>query len=80
MYARNGKHCAVCGRCSSRCPSVSAISELAKALIYKKITAPANARVDITPQTIDQRMLPSQCASPLRVELASEREINRNNT
>lgn len=61
-------------------PSVSAISELAKALIYKKITAPANARVDITPQTIDQRMLPSQCASPLRVELASEREINRNNT
>ncbi|MGL4616300.1 MAG: flagellar basal body P-ring formation chaperone FlgA [Shewanella sp.] len=61
-------------------PSVSAISELAKALIYKKISAPTNARVDISPQAIDRRMLPSQCASPLRVELASDREINRNNT
>ncbi|MGL5359114.1 MAG: flagellar basal body P-ring formation chaperone FlgA [Shewanella sp.] len=61
-------------------PSVSAISELAKALIQEKIAAPDNARVDIIPQAFDRRMLPAQCASPLKVELASEREISRNNT
>ncbi|MBW0294758.1 MAG: flagellar basal body P-ring formation protein FlgA [Shewanella xiamenensis] len=61
-------------------PSVSAISELAKALINEKIAAPANAKVDINPQTVDNRMLPAQCTSPIRVELASEREISRNNT
>lgn len=61
-------------------PSVSAISELAKALINEKIAVPANAKVDINPQTVDNRMLPAQCTSPIRVELASEREISRNNT
>lgn len=61
-------------------PSVSAISELAKALINEKISVPANAKVDINPQTVDQRMLPAQCASQLKVELASDREIRRNNT
>ena len=61
-------------------PSVSAISELAKALINEKILVPANAKVEILPQTIDNRLLPSQCSSPIHVELASEREISRNNT
>ena len=61
-------------------PSVSAISELAKVLINEKIAVPANAKVDINPQTVDNRMLPAQCTSPIRVELASEREISRNNT
>lgn len=61
-------------------PSVSAISALAKALINEKISVPTNAKVDINPQTVDQRMLPAQCVSPLKVELASDREISRNNT
>lgn len=61
-------------------PSISAISELAKALINEKISVPANAKVEILPQTIDNRLLPSQCTSPIHVELASEREISRNNT
>ncbi|MFB2684810.1 flagellar basal body P-ring formation chaperone FlgA [Shewanella mangrovisoli] len=61
-------------------PSISAISELAKALINEKISEPSNAKVEILPQTIDSRLLPSQCASPIRVELASDREISRNNT
>lgn len=61
-------------------PSISAISELAKALINEKISVPSNAKVEILPQTIDSRLLPSQCASPIRVELASDREISRNNT
>ncbi|MGR6503075.1 flagellar basal body P-ring formation chaperone FlgA [Shewanella sp. Koi 1] len=61
-------------------PSVSAISELAKALINEKISVPANAKVEIAPQSIDNRLLPAQCASPIKVELASDREISRNNT
>lgn len=61
-------------------PKVSAISELAKALIREKISVPDNARVDIAPQIVDTRVLPSQCASPIRVEMASDREISRNNT
>ena len=61
-------------------PTVSAISELAKALISEKISVPANAKVDISPQIVDARMLPSQCSSPIQVELASDREISRNNT
>ncbi|PWF63822.1 flagella basal body P-ring formation protein FlgA [Shewanella sp. BC20] len=61
-------------------PSVSAISELAKALINEKISVPANAKVEIAPQPIDNRLLPAQCASPIKVELASDREISRNNT
>ncbi|MDV5391037.1 flagellar basal body P-ring formation chaperone FlgA [Shewanella xiamenensis] len=61
-------------------PSVSTISELAKALINEKISVPANAKVEIAPQSIDNRLLPAQCASPIKVELASDREISRNNT
>ncbi|ASK69933.1 flagella basal body P-ring formation protein FlgA [Shewanella bicestrii] len=61
-------------------PSVSTISELAKALINEKISVPANAKVEIAPQPIDNRLLPAQCASPIKVELASDREISRNNT
>ncbi|MGL5666679.1 MAG: flagellar basal body P-ring formation chaperone FlgA, partial [Shewanella sp.] len=40
-------------------PSISAISELAKALINEKISVPSNAKVEILPQTIDSRLLPS---------------------
>ncbi|EGM71406.1 flagellar basal body P-ring formation chaperone FlgA [Shewanella sp. HN-41] len=61
-------------------PTISAISELAKALIREKISPPDNARVNIAPQAIDARMLPSQCNTPIKVEMATEREINRNNT
>ncbi|WP_372931169.1 flagellar basal body P-ring formation chaperone FlgA [Shewanella putrefaciens] len=61
-------------------PTISAISELAKALINEKISIPAKAKVDITPQNIDARMLPSQCTSPIKVEMASDRDISRNNT
>ncbi|MGI1944593.1 flagellar basal body P-ring formation chaperone FlgA [Shewanella glacialipiscicola] len=61
-------------------PTISAISELAKALIVEKVSAPDNARVSITPQIVDARMLPSQCSSPINIEMASDREISRNNT
>ncbi|MCL1090765.1 flagellar basal body P-ring formation protein FlgA [Shewanella profunda] len=61
-------------------PTISAISELAKALISEKISLPEKAKVEITPQAVDARMLPSQCISPIKVEMASEREISRNNT
>ncbi|MGL4713409.1 MAG: flagellar basal body P-ring formation chaperone FlgA, partial [Shewanella sp.] len=37
-------------------PTVSAISELAKALILEKISVPANAKVDISPQMVEARM------------------------
>ncbi|MGL5047138.1 MAG: flagellar basal body P-ring formation chaperone FlgA [Shewanella sp.] len=67
-------------RAQSIVPTVSAISELAKALILEKISVPANAKVDISPQMVEARMLPSQCLSPIKVELASNREVSRNNT
>ncbi|QYJ79868.1 flagellar basal body P-ring formation chaperone FlgA [Shewanella acanthi] len=61
-------------------PSVSTISELAKALVNEKISVPENAKVEILPQNLDARTLPSQCSTPIKVELASQREISRNNT
>ncbi|MCH1931867.1 flagellar basal body P-ring formation protein FlgA [Shewanella sp. A25] len=61
-------------------PSVSTISELAKALVNEKISVPENAKVEILPQNLDARTLPTQCTTPIKVELASQREISRNNT
>nr|WP_310734218.1 flagellar basal body P-ring formation chaperone FlgA [Shewanella sp. SR44-3] len=61
-------------------PSISALTELAKDAVANKIDAPENAKVLITPQNIDGRLTPPACSSPVEVELASEREIGRNNT
>nr|WP_228730427.1 flagellar basal body P-ring formation chaperone FlgA [Shewanella yunxiaonensis] len=61
-------------------PDISAIQALAKETVAKKLEAPASANVTITPQTIDSRILIPRCASPVRAELASDREISRNNT
>ena len=61
-------------------PTVSTISELAKEVISKKIEADSNAKVTITPQNLDDRLNPPRCFPPLEVELATDREISRNNT
>ncbi|MCE9679992.1 flagellar basal body P-ring formation protein FlgA [Shewanella sp. AS1] len=61
-------------------PSVSAISDLAIATIQEKLTLPDNARVNISPQSLDSRLAIPRCSSPLTAELASDREISRNNT
>jgi flagellar basal body P-ring formation protein FlgA len=61
-------------------PTISALTALAKDAVANKIDAPDNAKVIITPQNIDGRLSPPACSSPVVVELASEREIGRNNT
>ena len=61
-------------------PSLSAISSLAKAAVSNKLDVPANAKVDITPQNLDSRLTPPRCLGPVVAELASDREIGRNNT
>ncbi|KFZ36923.1 flagellar basal body P-ring biosynthesis protein FlgA [Shewanella mangrovi] len=61
-------------------PSISAIQKLAKETVSKKIDAPTSARVEISPQTLDPRLMLPNCISPLKVELAADRPISRNNT
>lgn len=61
-------------------PDVSAIESLAKDVVAKKVSAPASARVNITPQALDSRLAIPRCSSPITAELASDREISRNNT
>lgn len=61
-------------------PSISTLSQLAKEEVEKKISAPENAKVQVTPQSIDSRLSPPPCYPPILVELATDREISRNNT
>ncbi|NMH65532.1 flagellar basal body P-ring formation chaperone FlgA [Shewanella salipaludis] len=61
-------------------PTISAIMAQTKAVVAKKITAPDNARVEITPLNLDSRLAPPRCSTAVTVELASDREISRNNT
>ncbi|MGI3001803.1 flagellar basal body P-ring formation chaperone FlgA [Shewanella carassii] len=61
-------------------PSISAIEALAKEVIAKKVLATTDARIIITPQRLDSRLTPPTCSSPLTAEMASDREISRNNT
>ncbi|MCZ4336781.1 flagellar basal body P-ring formation chaperone FlgA [Shewanella colwelliana] len=61
-------------------PSLSTISRLAIAVVEEKITAPSNAKVKISPQSLDSRLSPPLCNSPLSAEIASDRAISRNNT
>lgn len=61
-------------------PSLSTISRLAIAAIENKIEVPSDARVNITPQSLDTRVSPPACSSALSVEVASDRAIGRNNT
>ncbi|WP_076410875.1 flagellar basal body P-ring formation chaperone FlgA [Shewanella sp. UCD-KL12] len=61
-------------------PSLSTISQLAIEVIEQKIDVAEGARVNITPQSLDTRLKPPQCLPPIKVELASNRAIKRNNT
>ncbi|TVL09183.1 flagellar basal body P-ring formation chaperone FlgA [Shewanella algae] len=61
-------------------PSISAVESLAKEAVAKKVLAAENAQITITPQRLDSRLTPPRCNSPLTAELASDREISRNNT
>ena len=61
-------------------PSLSTIYQLAKEAVEKKIDVESNAKVDITPQNLEGRLTPPRCYPPISVELASDREISRNNT
>ena len=61
-------------------PSISAIEKLAKETVSKKIQAPPQAQIEIEPQTIDSRLALPDCRGPLTVEMATDREIGRNNT
>ncbi|WP_190273639.1 flagellar basal body P-ring formation chaperone FlgA [Shewanella halifaxensis] len=61
-------------------PSVSTISRLAIAAVEEKIEAPAKARINITPQSLDTRVNLPNCYLPITAEIASDRAIRRNNT
>ncbi|MCL1099808.1 flagellar basal body P-ring formation chaperone FlgA [Shewanella saliphila] len=61
-------------------PSLSTIYQLAKETVEKKMDVDSNAKVDITPQNLEGRLTPPRCYPPISVELASDREISRNNT
>lgn len=61
-------------------PSLSTIYQLAKETVAKKMNVDSNAKVDITPQNLEGRLTPPRCYPPISVELASDREISRNNT
>jgi flagellar basal body P-ring formation protein FlgA len=61
-------------------PTLSAISQLAEAAIMEKMSIPANARVEVNTQSLDSRVNPPRCLGAIEAELASDREISRNNT
>ncbi|MDB2386287.1 flagellar basal body P-ring formation chaperone FlgA [Shewanella sp.] len=61
-------------------PSISTISRLAVAAIKEKVAAPDNTQVNIMPQRLDSRINRPRCFSPVRVEIATQRAIKRNNT
>ncbi|MGI2171629.1 flagellar basal body P-ring formation chaperone FlgA [Shewanella sp. MF05960] len=61
-------------------PSLSTIYQLAKEAVEKKIDVESNAKVEITPQNLEGRLTPPRCYPPISVELASERDVTRNNT
>ncbi|GGP38753.1 flagella basal body P-ring formation protein FlgA [Shewanella algicola] len=61
-------------------PSLSTIYQLAKEAVEEKMDVDSNAKVDITPQNLEGRLTPPRCYPPISVELASDREISRNNT
>jgi flagella basal body P-ring formation protein FlgA len=61
-------------------PLLSTLSQLAKEAVEKKINAPEGAKIQITPQSLDSRLSPPPCLPPILAELASDREIGRNNT
>ncbi|MGX9461056.1 flagellar basal body P-ring formation chaperone FlgA [Shewanella sp. A14] len=60
-------------------PTLSTIYELAKEVVAKKIDADSKAKVQITPQNLEGRISPPRCHPPIKVEIASERAISRNN-
>ncbi|QSX28975.1 flagellar basal body P-ring formation protein FlgA [Shewanella cyperi] len=61
-------------------PTLSAIREAAEAAVAQKIEAPAEARVEIQAQSLDNRMSPPRCSDGISATLASNREIGKNNT
>lgn len=61
-------------------PSLSTIYQLAKEAVEKKIDVNSNAKVNVIPQNLEGRLTPPRCYPPITVELASDRDISRNNT
>ncbi|MGI2259513.1 flagellar basal body P-ring formation chaperone FlgA [Shewanella sp. GXUN23E] len=61
-------------------PSEEEIQQLAKATVAEQIDNVAGAKVVIEPQMLGARMTPPRCEYPLQASMASDREINRNNT
>ncbi|MBW8185137.1 flagellar basal body P-ring formation chaperone FlgA [Shewanella nanhaiensis] len=61
-------------------PSLSTISNLAIETIEKKIDVSGDAKVKITPQSLDTRITPPACFPPVKAELATNRAIKRTNT
>ena len=61
-------------------PSISTLSRLAIAAVEEKIEAPEKAKIQITPQSLDTRVNLPNCYPPITAEIASNREIKRNNT
>ena len=70
----------VSGSETATVPSLSTISNLAVDIIQSKITVPSNAKVEISPQSLDTRLSPPACSSAIKAEIASDREVGRNNT
>ncbi|MCF1426735.1 MAG: flagellar basal body P-ring formation protein FlgA [Shewanella sp.] len=61
-------------------PSEEEIRQLAKATVAEQIDNIAGTKVVIEPQMLGARMTPPRCEYPLQASMASDREINRNNT
>lgn len=61
-------------------PSLSTISDMAEEEVRNKIQVEETAKVSVTVQNIDGRLTPPRCYPPIKAELASERDIARNNT
>ncbi len=61
-------------------PSVSTIARLATEVVQEKITLPKDAKLIITPQSLDTRLSPPACLGMPKAEIASDRAISKNNT
>ena len=61
-------------------PSVSTIARLATEVVQEKIVLPQDAKVIITPQSLDTRLKPPACLGEPKAEIASDRAISKNNT
>ncbi|WP_372872429.1 flagellar basal body P-ring formation chaperone FlgA [Shewanella sp.] len=61
-------------------PSLSAITAAAEGAVAEKIDAPADAKISIQSQSLDNRVNIPRCDGPILARLATDRPISRNNT